>query len=72
MDKAYLRYKALMEELETDPEYQELERLRQEKLRAFRAVMQTLTREQRDALMEYIAASEEQSCRVLELAFLGQ
>jgi hypothetical protein len=53
--------------LEKDVEYQALEQQRQEKLDRFRAVLGTLTQEQRDAVIDYIGICEEQHWRMVEI-----
>ena len=53
--------------LEKDVEYQALEQQRQEKLDHFRAVLGTLTQEQRDAVIDYIGICEEQHWRMVEI-----
>ena len=54
--------------LEKDVEYQALEQQRQDKLDHFRAVLGTLTQEQRDAIIDYIGICEEQHWRAVEVA----
>ena len=53
--------------LEKDVEYQALEQQRQEKIDRFRAVLGTLTQEQRDAVIDYIGICEEQHWRAVEI-----
>lgn len=70
MEREHRSWQSLMELLESDSEYQALERQRQEKLAAFQAVLGTLTESQRDTVIEYIGISEEQGWRALELAYV--
>ena len=68
MEKKDLDYKKIGMALEADMEYQDLEQQRQEKLDRFRAVLGTLTQEQRDAIIDYIGICEEQHWRAVEVA----
>ena len=67
MEKKDLDYKKIGMALEADMEYQDLEQQRQEKLDRFRAVLGTLTQEQRDAIIDYIGICEEQHWRMVEI-----
>ena len=68
MEKKDLHYEKIRMALEADMEYQDLEQQRQEKLDHFRAVLGTLTQEQRDAVIDYIGICEEQHWRAVEVA----
>ena len=68
MNKNYHNMENILMALETDGEYQELEQQRLEKLDHFRAVLGTLTQEQRDAIIDYIGICEEQHWRAVEVA----
>ena len=68
MEKQDLDYKKIGMALEADMEYQDLEQRRLEKLDHFRAVLGTLTQEQRDAIIDYIGICEEQHWRAVEVA----
>ena len=68
MEKKDLDYKKIGMALEADMEYQDLEQRRLEKLDRFRAVLGTLTQEQRDAIIDYIGICEEQHWRAVEVA----
>ena len=68
MEKKDLDYKKIGMALEADMEYQDLEQRRLEKLDHFRAVLGTLTQEQRDAVIDYIGICEEQHWRAVEVA----
>ena len=67
MNKNYHNMENILMALETDGEYQELEQQRLEKLDRFRAVLGTLTQEQRDAIIDYIGICEEQHWRTVEI-----
>ena len=67
MEKQDLDYEKIRMALEADMEYQDLEQQRQEKLDHFRAVLGTLTQEQRDAIIDYIGICEEQHWRMVEI-----
>ena len=67
MEKKDLDYKKIGMALEADMEYQDLEQRRLEKLERFRAVLGTLTQEQRDAVIDYIGICEEQHWRMVEI-----
>ena len=69
---AYARYRRLVEQLETDPEYLTLEKARGEREPALLAVMECLADEQRAVITDYLGIRAELEQRMLEIAcFLG-
>ena len=70
-DKSYERYKWIQQAVETDEEYQYL----MEKLRlhepAFRAVLDELTQQQRETIIEHIGLCSELAQRESELMCFG-
>ena len=67
MDNRNRSILSVMEMLEADEEYQALEQRRLEKLDSFRTVLETLSPEQKDALIDYIGICEEQHVRAVEV-----
>ena len=67
MDNRNRSILSVMEMLEADEEYQALEQRRLEKMGGFRAVLETLSPEQKDAVIDYIGICEEQHWRGMEV-----
>ena len=66
--QAYDRIQKLRSQLDSDPEYQELERRRMEAESGFSAALDALVPEQRQNVMEYLGILQELGLREIELA----
>lgn len=65
---SYERYKWMEKQLETDSEYQHLLQRLWEQTPAFHAVLDSLTREQKEDIIEYIGICSELAERSTEIA----
>lgn len=68
LQNAYLRYCYIMEKLETDPEYLEMERRLVAQESAFRELRESLSPGQREVLTEYLGLLAELEERAMEIA----
>ena len=66
--QAYDRIQKLRSQLDSDPEYQELERRRMEAEPAFTAAINMLYPKQREDVLEFLGILQEQGLREIEIA----
>ena len=69
--QAYGRYLWVMEQIDTDPEYRELERRRIQAEPQVQAFLESLSQDQQDMLIDYFGILQEMELRVLDFAYFA-